>query len=1075
MVHDRTAAGTHASARVVARNLLPTTFSISSVSESITSLNSSSTSASEAGLSAPIVSRRDPKHAENVTSPSTSTLSTASSPVASCTKTASRRAQRFIQYSQPLATIKSERSFSPTSYNHHSHLRPRDTSLTDATVGTTHNAIGMADCAIKQKTYKGTGSPPAVQEQEVLITSSRQLKDKDDITGPAKHTATVKPSRMVVKRRATEPVNNRSTTRQTSAPSIIRPPCQSGGQSGLSSSPRIGSISPSIDGLNRSPRRLEKWQLRLQRSRSGTSSGTDEERSGREATSSRRVYRNLRSRQLMESPPPPIQDAATSRRRQRDSLTLNYEKALSRRTLKHPASFDEKLASPPPLSLSADAQSSSSPRSLARKLVLMNDDNGIDEHSLVKPRPVRIRYETPARGMGGKREIAFASLGKLIARLTDAHEYDTEFRDVFLLTYRSFCSPYDFIKKLLKRYKAVLSLSSPVSAETLENTQRLLDQIALDEEENEQRASIVTSLSTAKSDINTGMEANVSMMRLLSVLKYWIKESTFIEQDLVCDRKSQKKLVALLKEIQCTSPIPSICRHAENLLLTVAQLLSAQKPHGHPAHNLQGSARVVVPKGSLKVPPPPTLVTSSSASALPDRPNLRLGAEVGPYIQNLKAVPRTHHQSDRGDAPSQLHIETMTKLALPRSTSDPKREPSMVKLRTKNTNGDIFQLRSRPTPTGAEDHAKIAAPHASIAAAPALIHRTQRHGAKPHSGATVAPKMMRGITTGSAEALSLASAQAGGLDAVIQDTLQRARVTASSRRSARISYDNIEPLSGLSAQELADQLTLVEADQYFSKLNPRELTNKAWTRETKYREAPHVMALIELFDGTAEWVSSEILHPQLQAVERAKIITLFIEAADQCYQMNNFNTLFEISTGLLAPCIRQLNTTWSLINASALEKYQCLQQVCSPEDNYRSYRQAFALAEGHPRLACWFILVKDLFTYEESMKTMEDGLVNWQKFRKIFRVINDTLDRQNFAFIRSNLGGATGGGTGANTGNVSRKGRGILRHDRKIQLHIRHRIDTIRKDSSVLYQLARNANTHESILFVNSLSEAGFL
>ncbi|KAF4322569.1 hypothetical protein BBO99_00003874 [Phytophthora kernoviae] len=555
---------------------------------------------------------------------------------------------------------------------------------------------------------------------------------------------------------------------------------------------------------------------------------------------------------------------------------------------------------------------------MARK-VPQSDDETTEggDNATPKARPVRVRYETPERGMGGKREISHASLGKLIARLTDAHQYDTEFRDVFLLTFRCFCSPYDFIKKLLKRYTAVLSLCGGVDAEALEETQHVLDQITLEEEEGDQRSSTVTSISTARSDINTSMEANVSIMRLLSVLKFWIKESGFIEQDLANDRKAQKKLMAFLSEIKDSSPIPSIRRHAENLLLTVVQI-------------------------------------------------------------------------------------------------------------------------------------------------------------------------SRGVTTGSAEEAIKANddgtSTGRGFDAIIQDTLQRARLTAASRKSARISYDNVEPLSGLSAQELADQLSLMEADQYFSKLNPRELTNKAWTRENKHREAPHVMALIELFDATAEWVSSEILHPHLQAVERAKMITLFIDAADNCYQMNNFNTLFEITTGLSAPCIRQLNTTWSLVSAAAQEKYQCLQQVCSPDDNYRSYRQAFALAEGQPRLACWFILVKDLFTYEEAMKSTEDGLVNWQKFRKIHRVISEALDRQNFNYVPVNsngVGGVVGasgvGGPTSSAVGVSRKGRGILRHDRKTQIHIRHRIDTIRKDSSVLYQLARNANTQESILFVNSLSEAGFL
>lgn len=672
--------------------------------------------------------------------------------------------------------------------------------------------------------------------------------------------------------------------------------------------------------------------------------------------------------------------------------------------------------------------------------------------------------------MGGKREISHASLGKLIARLTDAHQYDTEFRDVFLLTFRCFCSPYDFIKKLLKRYTAVLSLCGGVDAETLEETQRLLDQIAL-EEESEQRSSTATSISTARSDINTSMEANVSIMRLLSVLKFWIKESGFIEQDLANDRKAQKKLMAFLSEIQDSSPIPSIRRHAENLLLTVVQVLSTLKQQQQQAQQAQAQAQAQLKsqKSGMVVPPPPALVTSSSASAIPDRPFSTMQP-----AQSAAALAMAHQLSDRGASHSRMRAQAASKLQLARSSSDPKRERSMVKLRTKNSSGDIFQLRSRSIPAGADDQA--------IAAA-ATRDRALRSASQQAAGpgiAAPAPKISRGITTGSAEAAIKANANGnggGGFDEIIQTTLQRARLTAASRKSARISYDNVEPLSGLSAQELADQLTLMEADQYFSKLNPRELTNKAWTRETKHREAPHVVALIELFDATAEWVSSEILHPQLQAVERAKMIALFIDAADNCYQMNNFNTLFEITTGLSAPCIRQLNTTWSLVSAAAQEKYQVLQQACSPDDNYRSYRQAFALAEGQPRLACWFILVKDLFTYEEAMKSTEDGLVNWQKFRKIYRVINEALDHQNFNYVPPS-GTATNGASGAasnNVNGVSRKGRGILRHDRKTQIHIRHRIDTIRKDSSVLYQLARNANTQESILFVNSLSEAGFL
>uniref|UniRef100_K3X1Z6 Ras-GEF domain-containing protein n=1 Tax=Globisporangium ultimum (strain ATCC 200006 / CBS 805.95 / DAOM BR144) TaxID=431595 RepID=K3X1Z6_GLOUD len=711
-------------------------------------------------------------------------------------------------------------------------------------------------------------------------------------------------------------------------------------------------------------------------------------------------------------------------------------------------------------------QQVTTPRTLARKVPTRYDDPSDESKengdAAAKPRPVRIKYEPPTRGLGGgKREISHASLGKLIARLTDAHQYDTQFRDVFLLTYRCFCSPYDFIKKLMKRYTAVLTLCSGLDTETLQETQLVLDQI-VEEEEND-RSSTSTSISTARSDINTGMEASVSIMRLLSVLKFWIKESGFIDMDLQGDRRSQKKLMAFLSEIQSTSPVVSIRKHAESMLLLVAQLVrnqqlqaqqqqlqQQQQKHAASLFNPLASTSSVAGAG---MPPPPVLKASTSVSSISDS----ISGDKPRVIDERSTEGTLQPSRDR------MITAAMSKLKLTRSSSDPKRERSMVKLKTKQGgNGDIFQLRSRGMPSHGTPDDALSQSKAAAAAG--------------------APKIVRGITTGSADPEAFRS----GLDesSFFHDSMHRSRITLP-RNSSRTSYDNVEPLTGITAQELADQLTLVEAEQYFGKLSPRELTNKAWTRETKFKDAPHVMALIELFDATAEWVSSEILHPRLQAVERAKIIMLFIEAAENCYQMNNFNTLFEIFTGLSAPFIRQLNTTWGLVSAAATEKYQFLHGICSTEDNYRNYRQQFGFAEGQPRLPCWFILVKDLFQYEESMKSMEDGLVNWQKFRKIYRVINEALDHQNLNYLPPASSMPMGAGptfpisattttTTAATG-ISRKGKGILRHDRKLQNHLRTRLETIRKDSSVLYQLSRNANTQESILFVNSLSEAGFL
>lgn len=669
----------------------------------------------------------------------------------------------------------------------------------------------------------------------------------------------------------------------------------------------------------------------------------------------------------------------------------------------HVGSSDQRTSRRAESSSSTPQKKSTTPRTLARKVLRPEASDESKDSSEPKPRPVRIKYEAPTRGLGGgKREISHASLGKLIARLTDAQQYDTEFRDVFLLTYRCFCSPYDFVKKLMKRYNAVLTLCGGLDPATLLETQALLDQIA--EEDANDRSSTATSLSTARSDINTGMEANVSIMRLLSVLKFWIKESGFIEMDLYCDRRSQKKLLTFLSEIQTTSPVASIRQHAENLLLMVAQLVRA---HGQQQHH---TAPVVLFQASAggPPPPPPSLVHSTSVSSVSDR----ISGTKPRVVDERSGTDSVQSTSSRGKAAPTFAI---SKLKLTRSSSDPKRERSIVKLKMKQGGGnDVFQLQSRssrPPEDASSDKEKA---HAAAAAAAASAG---------------APKMSRGVTIGSTDALPPRR-----LHESFQDSMYRSRIAAP-RNSSRITYDNVEPLAAITPQELADQLTLVEAEHYFAKVSPRELTNKAWTRESKFKDAPHVMALIELFDATAEWVSSEILHPRLQAAERAKVLTLFIEAAENCYQMNNFNTLFEIFTGLSAPCIRQLTTTWGLVSATATEKYQFLHGICSTEDNYRNYRQQFGFAEGQPRLPCWFILVKDLFQYEESMKSAEDGLINWQKFRRIHRVISEALDRQNLNYLPPSGASSCGGG-------ISRKGKGVLRHDRKQQHRIRHRLET---------------------------------
>jgi hypothetical protein len=72
--------------------------------------------------------------------------------------------------------------------------------------------------------------------------------------------------------------------------------------------------------------------------------------------------------------------------------------------------------------------------------------------------PLNNSKDTPS----SKTEIEHATLNKLVARVTDADNYDSNFQDIFIFTYRSFTSPDMLLHKLIQRYSTKDKVSESV-------------------------------------------------------------------------------------------------------------------------------------------------------------------------------------------------------------------------------------------------------------------------------------------------------------------------------------------------------------------------------------------------------------------------------------------------------------------------------------------------------------------------------------------------------------------------------------------------------------------------------------
>jgi predicted ferric reductase len=106
------------------------------------------------------------------------------------------------------------------------------------------------------------------------------------------------------------------------------------------------------------------------------------------------------------------------------------------------------------------------------------------------------------------------------------------------------------------------------------------------------------------------------------------------------------------------------------------------------------------------------------------------------------------------------------------------------------------------------------------------------------------------------------------------------------------------------------------------------------------------MAMINRLNQLSYWVPSMILwHSTLN--DRAKVVTKFINIANELRQMNNFNSLMGIIAGLNMASICRLNFTLSAVN----EKFSGVSPSRTQHKNYLIYMVLMFWL-----LACFFLV-----------------------------------------------------------------------------------------------------------------------
>ncbi|KAK0167344.1 hypothetical protein PV327_004754 [Microctonus hyperodae] len=147
----------------------------------------------------------------------------------------------------------------------------------------------------------------------------------------------------------------------------------------------------------------------------------------------------------------------------------------------------------------------------------------------------------------------------------------------------------------------------------------------------------------------------------------------------------------------------------------------------------------------------------------------------------------------------------------------------------------------------------------------------------------------------------------------------------------------------LDSTTLAKQLTLIDRD-LFLRIPVTEI--KILIYEKSSKNAPNIYAFIAFSHRISCLITTEILGISKLSM-RTRILARFINAANKCFTMGNFQSSRAIIAGLQSPAIYRLRLSWRYLKTHHSNSYRTMSKLCKIFKNPRTnvYTKAWKNAE----------------------------------------------------------------------------------------------------------------------------------
>nr|XP_028562317.1 ras-specific guanine nucleotide-releasing factor 1 [Podarcis muralis] len=205
-----------------------------------------------------------------------------------------------------------------------------------------------------------------------------------------------------------------------------------------------------------------------------------------------------------------------------------------------------------------------------------------------------------------------------------------------------------------------------------------------------------------------------------------------------------------------------------------------------------------------------------------------------------------------------------------------------------------------------------------------------------------------------------------------------------------------EPFENHSALEIAEQMTLLD-HLVFKTIPYEEFFGQGWMKLEKNERTPYIMKNTKHFNDISNLIASEILHNE-DITARVSAIEKWVAVADICRCLHNYNAVLEITSAFNRSAIFRLKKTWMKVSKQTKALIDKLQRLVSSEGRFKNLREALKNCDP-PCVPYLGMYLTDLAFIEEGTPNYtEDGLVNFSKMRMISHIIREIRQFQQTAY-----------------------------------------------------------------------------